>query len=261
MEYLRWILLAAGIVFILFIYLLGRNRRRRKDAADIEARDDVPEFSAQDWDDLDEGVGEVRIIARDTSDDYLDEPEPETEPAYQTEHSHEPADTFEADNEPPAQYEEVAQAEPLEQDETEPEQQRADNSNSDIIVLHILARDDQTFTGDRINSAAISSGLMFGNMNIYHRLDDYGQSVFGLANMVEPGSFDPVNMHDLRTPGLTMFMQLSDLVEAEDAFTDMLQVAYSLSELLDGQLCNRRRQPLTQSDAEQYRELVAGVDA
>lgn len=60
MEYLRWILLAVGIFFILFIYLLGHKRRQQNNNDLVESQDDVPEFSAHDWDDLDEGVGEVK---------------------------------------------------------------------------------------------------------------------------------------------------------------------------------------------------------
>lgn len=259
MEYLRWILLAAGIFFILFVYLLGRNRRCNNSAEIIESEDELPEFSAQDWDDLDEGVGEVRIIARDASEDYLEDAALDSQPFAKNEDSIEAAadqaPAVEDDDDVP-QIDSTAEHEPAE----EPRQQQQ-ATNSDIIVLHILARPEQQFSGEKINSAAISSGLKFGEMNIYHRLNDYGQSVYSLANMVEPGSFDPASLLELQTPGLTMFMQVSEVVEAEDAFNDMLQCAYRMSELLDGQLCNRRRQTLTQSDAEQYRELVSGVDA
>ncbi|MCK4675143.1 MAG: hypothetical protein KAT61_04460, partial [Gammaproteobacteria bacterium] len=63
MEPLRWILLAVGITFVVVIYLLGRKRRRRNDSVIDELDDDLPEFSAQNLDDLDEGVGETRILA------------------------------------------------------------------------------------------------------------------------------------------------------------------------------------------------------
>lgn len=134
-------------------------------------------------------------------------------------------------------------------------------STTDIIVLYIMAKAEQKFPGDKINSAAKANRLIFGEMNIFHRLSDDGESIYGLANMIEPGSFDPENIHDLHTPGLTLFMQISEVADPEAAFIDMLQCAYHMAEMLDGQLCNRRRQPLTQSDAEQYRELVAGIDA
>ena len=68
MEYLRWILLAAGLFFVLIIYLIGSNRRRKDARNDYDLDDEAPEFSAKDWDELEEGVGEVRIVAREASD-------------------------------------------------------------------------------------------------------------------------------------------------------------------------------------------------
>lgn len=250
MEYLRWILLAAGIFFILFIYLFGRKRRQQNNIEEFDSQEDVPEFSAQNWDDLDEGVGEVRIVARENSAEYVDEP------AYDLDSDDSAATVIEDDIEAP-------ELETSNEDDAAPQQsQKKDrDANTDIIVLHIIGRSEQKFAGDKINSVTKSNRLVFGNMNIFHRVDDNGQSIYSLANMVEPGSFDPENMHDLRTPGLIMFMQISEVSDPEAAFDDMLRCAYNMAEMLDGQLCNRQRQALTQSDAEHYRELVAGVNA
>ena len=41
MESLRWILLAAGAIFVLVIYLLGRNRKRRNHSVIDELEDDL----------------------------------------------------------------------------------------------------------------------------------------------------------------------------------------------------------------------------
>ena len=98
-------------------------------------------------------------------------------------------------------------------------------------------------------------------MNIFHKLDGNGESVFSLANMVEPGDFDPDAMHEIQTSGIILFMQVSAVENPDSVFDDMLECAYHISEMLDAQLCNRKRQPLTQSDAEQYREMVAGTNA
>ena len=42
-----------------------------------------------------------------------------------------------------------------------------------------------------------------------------------------------------------------------DDLTEMLQRSYQLAGLLGARLCNHRRQPLTQQDAENYREQVS----
>jgi len=238
MEYLRWILLVAGLFFVLIIYLIGRSRKRQDAYSDYDLDDEAPEFSANDWNEIDEGVGEVRIVAREASEyDVADREE-----------------TPESDKQPDDQLHD--QQEAAVEDETEQE-----NTDEDVIVLYILARPPEQLAGDKINSAAQASGLEFGKMNVFHRLDEAGKSVFSLANMVEPGSFDADAMHEIQTPGIIFFMQVSVVADSGNVFDDMLECAYHMSEMLDAQLCNRKRQPLTQSDAEEYRELVAGTNA
>lgn len=243
MDYLRWILLLAGIFFVLIIYLVGRNNKKQNNVYDdVEGASDLPEFRVNDriddWQDLDESVGQVRIVARenDEYDSYDDEDLPLT-------------DEIETDVEKYSDNESVDTVEQSDDNQGEKES---------VIVLHILAKSSDRLSGDKINSAAQANGLKFGEMNIFHRIDD-GRSVFSMTNMVEPGVFDPDTMHELRTPGLTLFMQKNDSNNVV-AFEDMLECAYHISEMLDAQLCNRQRQPLTQTDAEQYRELATDFD-
>lgn len=269
MENLRLILLVAGIVFILAIYLIGRQRRRNNSSDLFDSKDDLPGFSARDWDELDEGVGEVRIVARERNDDYIsedfsDEPlnqyddeveyeEQRLEPSVELEEEpQETADLFESVDEKEQPVEEAG-TEEIHGDNA----QQKTTSNVDIIVLYILAKSSEPLTGDRINSVAQANGLEFGRMNIFHRLDENGQTLFSLANMIEPGNFDPDSIHDLKTSGLTMFMQLSNLSHPSDDFDEMLRCAYHISEMLGASLCSHHRQPITQADAEYYRQIIS----
>ena len=223
MESLRWILLAAGIVFVIVIYFLGRNRRQRKQSMIDELDDDLPAFSAQSLDDVDEGVGQVRIIT--SNDSQID-------------------DDIESLNV-------TADAE-----QAEATQDAADkNALNDIIVLYILPKPDCSLAGAQINSSAQAMGLRFGEMNIFHYMDGT-RSVFSLANMLEPGSFDADTIHDLKTTGLTVFMQMH-VGDPLDDLTEMLQRSYQLAGLLDARLCNHKREPLTEQDAENYRTQVS----
>ncbi len=223
MEYLRWILLVAGLAFVFVIYLIGKKRKRQDTYSDYDLDDDAPEFGANDWDEIDDGVGDVRIVARESSD-YDDTDDEELSEA----------DTV--DEQPDDQlYDQQPVA-----DEVEPEQT---NTDQDVIVLYILARSSGQMAGDKINSAAQANGLEFGKMDIFHRLDDAGKSVFSLANMVEPGSFDADAMHEIKTPGIIFFLQISSVADPSNAFDDMLECAYHISEMLDAQLCNHKRQP------------------
>ncbi|MDH3342619.1 MAG: cell division protein ZipA [Gammaproteobacteria bacterium] len=259
MENLRWILLAAGIFFILAIYFAGRQRRRRNSSDLFDSKEDLPEITARDWDELDEGVGKVRIIARaDDDDDFsgdvsidsfnqydappeIEELAPECEDVELTPQTG--ADLFE---------EEEQSA--VDDSDSKPE---SASSNVDIIVLYILAKPSDLLAGDKINSVAQANGMTFGSMDIFHRLDGDGKTIFSLANMVEPGNFDPDSIHEMTTTGLTLFMQLSNLSTPSDDFDEMLRCAYHMSEMLGAVLCNHRRQPITQADAENYRNIIS----
>jgi len=223
-ESLRWILLAAGIVFVLVIYFLGRNRRQRKRSMNDELDDDLPAFSARSLDDVDEGVGQVRVIAS--------------------------ADLQSEDDD-------VASLNVSADVEQQKTAQNATEKNklNDIIVLYILPKPDAVLAGAQINSSAQAMGLRFGEMNIFHYMDG-SRSVFSLANMLEPGSFDADTIHDLKTTGLTVFMQIH-AGDPLDDLTEMLQRSYQLAGLLDARLCNHKREPLTEQDAENYRTQVS----
>jgi len=228
-ESLRWILLAAGIAFVIVIYFLGRNRRQRKRSMVDELDDDLPAFSAQSLDDVDEGVGQVRVIT--SADSYNEDDDV--------------ALNVSADSESPEST----------QNDSPGGDASAKNVLNDIIVLYILPKPDCDLAGAQINSAAQAMGLRFGEMNVFHYLDGT-RSVFSLANMLEPGSFDADTMHDLKTTGLTVFMQMH-VGDPLDDLTEMLQRSYQLAGLLDARLCNHKREPLTEQDAENYRTQVS----
>ncbi len=235
MESLRWILLAIGIIFVLVIYILGRNRRRRNDSIIDEQEDDLPEFSAQNLDDLDEGVGEVRIVSSaDSAADNVD-------PLFHTSVDIEKNDDL---------YDELVE------NETAKERvEETAKTPANIIVLYILPKVGKELSGAQINSSVQAMGLTFGEMNIYHYKPE-NRTVFSLANMLEPGSFDADTIHDLKTSGLTIFMQISGDDPLDD-LTEMLQRSYQLAGLLDARLCNHKRESLTEQDAENYRTQVS----
>jgi len=232
-ESLRWILLAAGIVFVLVIYIIGRSRRRRNHSMVDELDDDLPAFSAASLDDVDEGVGAVRIISgSDPDEDVVTSVDVSTYDAEEDLHG-KPQDNEVADG---------STAKPS-------------KAPSDIIVLYILPKVGEELIGSQINSAAQAMGLSFGDMNIFH-YKPRERSVFSLANMLEPGSFDADTIHDLKTTGLTVFMQIR-AGDPLDDLTEMLQRSYQLAGLLGARLCSHERKVLTEQDAENYRAQVS----
>ncbi len=190
------------------------------DVLSSDDENDFPEFSAQTLDDVDEGVGQVRIV------------------------------THSALN----VNEDAAVLNVSVNDEKQAESITT-NAVNDIVVLYILPKPDRFLAGSQVNSSAQAMGLVFGEMNIFHYMDK-SRSVFSLANMLEPGSFDAKTIHELKTSGLTVFMQMQ-AGDPLDDLTEMLQRSYQLAGLLDARLCNHKREPLTEQHAEIYRTRVS----
>jgi cell division protein ZipA len=254
-ESLRWILLGAGFIFVIVIYILGRSRRRRQHSIVDELEDDLPAFCAQsldDLDDLDEGVGKVRVITGGGIGGHHDaEPDLEEDDITTVSVSaSSPATDERIDN----KAESKTANETEQHDAAQEETAKDSRGYSDIVVLYILPKGEQRLIGSQINSSAQAMGLSFGEMNIFH-FKRGGRSIFSLANMLEPGSFDPDTIHDLKTTGLTVFMQIKGRDPLDD-LTEMLQRSYQLAGLLNARLCNHRRKPLTEQDAENYRAQV-----
>jgi len=266
MDNFRWILLAVGIFIIVVIYLISRKNKRDFYQDDDNLSEDLPEVSTK-WDDLDEGVGEVRIIAS-SHDDSLRSDNDSSLPFSGNRDEELPdalmADDYEAvisaEPEPEPQPEIEPEPEPEPESQTEVETETGVEPSETVLVFNILARDGSALSGKSINSVALASDMVFGEMNIYHRMGEDNISVFSLVNMVKPGSFDPATIHELNTPGITLFLQLPGPSNAVDAFNDMLHTAQRMSELLEARLCDSRRQPLTESAVEEYRKIAASFD-
>lgn len=117
-----------------------------------------------------------------------------------------------------------------------------------ILALHIIAREGKSFGGLSLERVLREAHLQHGEMGIYHH-HGVGQSqgsvpVFSLANMFEPGTFDPALMDDFETRGLSLFMQLPGPMDGSVAFELMLASAQRLSQELDGLLLSANRNPL-----------------
>ncbi len=112
-----------------------------------------------------------------------------------------------------------------------------------LIVMHILAAEDKPFRGQAVLKALQVHKMRFGEFNIYHRItDDEGQpeSIFSIANMVKPGTLSPVELPQMKLPGLTFFLRLPATGGNRNAFDDMLYVAREMSVVLEGTLSDER---------------------
>ena len=121
-------------------------------------------------------------------------------------------------------------------------------TNDVLASINILANGPTGFNGRAIDQAARLSGLQFGAMNIYHKKNDQAlgcRHLFSLANLYQPGEFDPVKTDRFRTQGLTLFMNVPCAYQPGRVFEQMTQIARALCEKLDGRLEDHDHHPLT----------------
>ena len=133
-----------------------------------------------------------------------------------------------------------------------------------IIALYVIAQHESGFAGTELLTLLEELGLKFGEMSIFHH-HGFGelkiqQAVFSLANMVEPGTFDPQYMSDFSTTGLALFMRLPGPFGGRVAFELMLNNAQRIVESLKGILVDEKQVPLDQKKIGILRDRIANFE-
>lgn len=129
----------------------------------------------------------------------------------------------------------------------------------EILIINVMARSGGVFSGEHLLEVMTNVGLKFGDMGIFHRhLDNDGDadSVFSVANIVEPGTFDLSTIKSVESPGLCMFLSLPCAGVATEAYEDLVQTARALSSSLGGELKDENRSALTNQTIEHGRQRV-----
>jgi len=130
-----------------------------------------------------------------------------------------------------------------------------------IISLFLLARDNHVITGAELLQATVSTGLKFGDMNIFHRLSDGSEKpVFSMANAAKPGHFERDEWNTFETGGVVLFMTLPGPEQALDAWDAMLAAGRRMAEILNADLLDGDRSPFTRQREAQHREEMRDYD-
>jgi len=116
-----------------------------------------------------------------------------------------------------------------------------------VVQLAVLPIQGQVLAGKDLLEAFTQLNLEFGDMGIFHRYERYNgveTQQFHVANSVEPGTFPVGSMNDFESTGIVLFFQASDMVNAEEAFENMLDVARQLSQSLKAKLVDAEMKEL-----------------
>ena len=107
---------------------------------------------------------------------------------------------------------------PLERDEVAPkreeeppeppmdlmERRTAEASQQRIVALRLVATGGH-WNGAELRAALEAEALEYGPYSIFHRAREDGKTLFYVASMMEPGSFDLSQMDEMEYPGISLF--------------------------------------------------------
>ena len=131
-----------------------------------------------------------------------------------------------------------------------------------VIAFTVMARDGSTFSGKSVKATLESLDLHFGDLQIYHRQVPglRTQSLFSVANILDPGTLNPDSFATMKTPGLLIFTRLPGPVNGLTLFDDLLDTAQKMADKLDGVLSDESRQAVSQSTIETMRSRILSLN-
>ena len=132
-----------------------------------------------------------------------------------------------------------------------------------IVSLYVPARAGEVLRGEDIVVAAEKTGLVFGYMNVFHRLVE-GHSergpIFSMASIMKPGSFDMTHIREMETPAIAFFLTLPAPMTALDGWEKMLPTVQRMAELLDGVVLDDSRNALGRQRIAHIRDDLRAYD-
>lgn len=227
-EILRIVIIATGMIVVvgMLIWAYIKDKKTREDM----------EF----YDDSDYADNSLR----DTRDDFDVIPVGTAKNNVDAHHAHDKSDRYYDEDDDDTYYEQ--------DDDVEPPRAAAPA----IIQFSIITKADEDFNGADLVEAFEMVGLEYGSLKIYERLDANRLVDFGVACIVEPGTFPDKDLDQFYCPGIVFFMQPEALDDAPAVFDDYIETINLLAAKLDGVVLDHRRQPLTEATVQAIRQSL-----
>ena len=126
-----------------------------------------------------------------------------------------------------------------------------------IVTLRVAAPPLERFEGRLLIGALRSAGLEHGKFSIFHKTGAEGRTLFSVASLVEPGTFELDAIDGRRFPGVSFFAVLTSDSDSGATLEDMLGTARTLASSLHGTLQDERGAPMSPQKLADLRADVA----
>lgn len=136
----------------------------------------------------------------------------------------------------------------------EPEEEQLE-----VLVLNVHCAGSEPFVGTKLFDSMQQNGLLYGEMNIFHRhadLSGTGKVLFSVANMMQPGTLEHDDPDTFTTKGISFFMTLPCFGEPEQNFKLMLKTAQQIADDMGGNVLDDARNLMTPNRLEVYRQQI-----
>ncbi|EEX93034.1 cell division protein ZipA [Vibrio orientalis CIP 102891 = ATCC 33934] len=288
MQELRFVLIIVGALAIAALLFHGLWTSKKEGKAkfgskplgklDVDNNDSdvVPERAFAPEDDFEiikkerkePGFVEQEEMAADPLiDSYpaTDAPEPQAYPEKSTVAEKEQEIELEVPSFSTKSFDEVEEITPVvaesvnEEPAVEPELEVEQEAPLEVIVLNVHCAGEEAFVGTKLFDSMQQNGLIYGEMDIFHRhadLSGTGKVLFSVANMMQPGTLKHNDPAEFTTKGISFFMTMPCFGDAEQNFKLMLKTAQQIADDLGANVLDDARNLMTPNRLDSYRAQI-----
>lgn len=129
----------------------------------------------------------------------------------------------------------------------------------EVIVLNVHCSGKEPFVGTKLFDSMQQNGLLYGEMDIFHRhadLSGTGKVLFSVANMMQPGTLAHHDPAEFTTKGISFFMTLPCYGDPDQNFKLMLKTAQQIADDMGGNVLDDARNLMTPDRLAKYRKQI-----
>jgi len=157
---------------------------------------------------------------------------------------------------PPEQCAEAAPSMPEPAATTAPLVEWPPDGQRQIVALRIVAASEERLSGRAVRLAITACGFVHGRFGIFHQPDADGRALLSVASLSKPGVLDPINMDFQRLAGISLFTVLPGPLPPAAALDHLIDIARELSQRLPARLQDEHGRPLDADRLEDLRDSM-----